>query len=336
MTSAGVSAGAKHPGASPTRRVSRLPTGTVNGGARVVPWLAAEGPLAYTPESPPHKDYFFQYGWILPGVLRPDAIRARHCYFGSWVRDEAAEAFAFWNDARAGSVARVFLKEGSLSATGLETPIAVYRHVGRLQQSLNVLIQHGSYQFLKEEDQPELPKGYVTLYRGVQKARTFRWLRFEPSRLDHAELRTWSRYLKAQEGLLSDSVLSFNSIHDRACRTETGHLNDRSRCSDRAATENGLDIAKDTFAKALWGCHLQSFTLLRELAHWKFGRNFIAFRTPLTNIRITTFVAGEHEVRIIDPNKLEPTEASGCRLVEISYAKPLPIKDRSCPKPKHD
>lgn len=73
MTSAAVSAGAKHPGPSLTRRVSRLPTGTVNGAMRVVPWLAAEGPLAYTPESPPPKDYFFQYGWILPGVLRPDS-----------------------------------------------------------------------------------------------------------------------------------------------------------------------------------------------------------------------------------------------------------------------
>jgi hypothetical protein len=307
----------------------------VNAKMRVVPWLAAEGPLAYTPESPPPKDYFFQYGWVLPGVLRLDLLRSRHCYFGSWSRPEADEAFAFWNEARAGSTAQVFLKEGSLSAVGVAAPIAVYRHVGRSQRPLYVLIQHGSYQFLKEEEQPELAKGYVTLYRGIQKARTFRWPRFEPSRLDHARRRTWSLYFRAQERMLSDSVLSFNSIHDRAWRCETGHLNDRSRCSDRVAQECGLDIAKDPFAKVLWGCHLQSFTLLRGLAHWKFGRNFIAFRTPLTNIRITTFVAGEHEARIIDPSRLEMVEMSGCRLTETNFDKPLPGNEVSCPRPKH-
>ena len=35
---------------------------------RLVPWLAAEGPLAYTPESPPVRDSFFQYGWVVPQV----------------------------------------------------------------------------------------------------------------------------------------------------------------------------------------------------------------------------------------------------------------------------
>ena len=328
MTSAPVRAGVKHPEPLSTARVSRFPTGTVNGKMRFVPWLAAEGPLAYTPEAPPPKNYFFQYGWVMPGVLRLDLLRSRHCYFGSWSRHEADEAFAFWNDARVGSTAQVFLKEGSRLALGVEAPIAVYRHVGRFQRPLHVVIQHGSYQFLKEEEQTELAQGYVTLYRGIQKARTFRWLRFDPSRLDQAQLRTWSLYLTTQERMLSDSVLSFNSIHDRACRCETGHLHDRSQCSDRVAQECGLDIAKDTFAKALWDCHLQSFSLVRWPAQRKFGPNFVAFKTPLTNIRITTFVAGEFEVRIIDPSKLEPAGASGCRLLDTSCDKPPRGKKR--------
>ena len=33
---------------------------------RLVPRLAAEGPLAYTPELPPASDSLFQYGWVLP------------------------------------------------------------------------------------------------------------------------------------------------------------------------------------------------------------------------------------------------------------------------------
>ena len=41
-------------------------------------------------------------------------------------------------------------------------------------------------------------------------------------------------------------------------------------------------------------------------------------RTPLSNIRITTFVCGETEVKVIDPNKLEIIEAVGCRVQEVS------------------
>lgn len=49
----------------------------------------------------------------------------------------------------------------------------------------------------------------------------------------------------------------------------------------------------------------------------KFGPNYVKFRTPLTNIRITTFVSNETEVKVIDPNKLEVIEAVGCRVREV-------------------
>src|SRR5690606_2840342 len=52
---------------------------------RLVPWLAAEGPLAYTPESPPARDSLFQYGWVLPQVCKP-GLR-RHVYFGALRRE---------------------------------------------------------------------------------------------------------------------------------------------------------------------------------------------------------------------------------------------------------
>jgi hypothetical protein len=37
-------------------------------------------------------------------------------------------------------------------------------------------------------------------------------------------------------------------------------------------------------------------------------------RTPLTNIRITTFFAGEHEVRVLDPSHVELLAAIGCEV----------------------
>ena len=49
----------------------------------------------------------------------------------------------------------------------------------------------------------------------------------------------------------------------------------------------------------------------------KFGPNYVKFQTPLTNIRITTFVCNETEVKVIDPNKLEIIEAVGCRVREV-------------------
>jgi len=46
---------------------------------------------------------------------------------------------------------------------------------------------------------------------------------------------------------------------------------------------------------------------------WKFGPHYVVCKTPLGNIRLTTFFAGEHEVRIIDPSQVEILEAHGCR-----------------------
>jgi hypothetical protein len=49
----------------------------------------------------------------------------------------------------------------------------------------------------------------------------------------------------------------------------------------------------------------------------KFGPSYVKFRTPLSNLRITTFVCSESEVKIIDPNKLDVIEAVGCKVREV-------------------
>ncbi len=55
---------------------SRFSTSTVIDSEYLVPWLSAEGPLAYSPTKPPARDYFFQYAWILPGIFNPRSICA--------------------------------------------------------------------------------------------------------------------------------------------------------------------------------------------------------------------------------------------------------------------
>jgi hypothetical protein len=49
----------------------------------------------------------------------------------------------------------------------------------------------------------------------------------------------------------------------------------------------------------------------------KFGPSYVKFRTPLSNLRITTFACNETEVKIIDPNKLDVIEAVGCKVREV-------------------
>jgi len=49
----------------------------------------------------------------------------------------------------------------------------------------------------------------------------------------------------------------------------------------------------------------------------KFGPNYVKLRTPLTNIRITTFVCNETEVKVIDPNKSEIIDTFGCSVQEV-------------------
>lgn len=47
----------------------------------------------------------------------------------------------------------------------------------------------------------------------------------------------------------------------------------------------------------------------------KFGPHRVVCRAPLTNIRITTFFAGEHEVRVLDPSRVELLAAIGCEVI---------------------
>ncbi len=277
-----------------------------------MPWLATEGPLAYTPESPPARDSAFQYGWVLPQVMRP-GLR-RHVYFGALHRDDARDVFAFWRDARRGVIQRVAYHEGRLVGGRIEAPIAVYRHTSWLGDSGYLFVQHGSYQWVPVEEQPELEAGYVHLHRGIGDAKAYRFWGGARTEADARNATAWDRYIALQFEVLSRSDVSFNSIHDRAKRCETGHIRDDTWMTDALATERGLDLAHDPWTRALWGAVHQSFSLRRQMSEHKFGPHRVVCRTPLCNVRITTFFAGEHEARVVDPFRVELLEAFGCEV----------------------
>lgn len=300
------------PTRDPRGAVTKKPysTTTRTSDDRLVPRLAAEGPLAYTPESPPVRDSLFQYGWVLPQVCKP-GLR-QHVYFGAIRREDAHDVFEFWRDARCGAFERVAYHEGRLAAGTIDAPIAVYRHDTRRGDRGYLFIQHGSYQCVPEDEQPELEAGYVHLHRGIGDAKLFRFWGSYRSGTDPRFASAWEKYARLQFDVLSRSDLSFNSIHDRAKRCETGHIRDDTWMTDALARERGLDIKHDPWTRALWDAAHQSFALRRWVSENKFGPHRVVCRTPLSNIRITTFFAGEHEVRVLDPSRVELLQAIGC------------------------
>lgn len=81
---------------------SRFSTRTVVDSKYLVPWLAAEGPLAYSSAEPPAKDSFFQYTWILHEIFDQCVNLREHRYFGSPLNYRARFLFDFWNNVRSG------------------------------------------------------------------------------------------------------------------------------------------------------------------------------------------------------------------------------------------
>lgn len=110
---------------APTRphQRHRVYTSTVAPDGSLVPWLAAAGPLAYTPEKPPERDYYFQYSWIVPGIFADTTNRHRHYYFGAPYRDQAKELFAFWAAARQRATKRLAFRLGTVSSETATAPV---------------------------------------------------------------------------------------------------------------------------------------------------------------------------------------------------------------------
>jgi hypothetical protein len=81
--------------------------------------------------------------------------------------------------------------------------------------------------------------------------------------------------------------------------------------SDEVAQEYGIDIEGDGFGRDLWKATHQSLSLARWVAERKFGPHYVVCNTPLDNIRLTTFFAGEHEVRILSPHRVVLLKSHG-------------------------
>ena len=217
------------------KRPQRFPPSTLDG-KEFVAWLASAGELAYSPHSPPRRDYYFQYSWIMPGVFSPGTNIRSHFWFGApWKHSpEVRRLFEFWNRARQTQLDALYVSNGSAGPAGVTAPIAGYRHPGPSTTERLILIQHGSYLIVDEESQPAIARGEAVLYRGIQQAETYTL-----HRLISADTR--ARLMNTHARTLADSVTSFNAAHCNVSRSETAHLNGRTFVLGDLCGEIGLE-----------------------------------------------------------------------------------------------
>jgi hypothetical protein len=292
----------------------RNSTATVTPSGTIVPWLAASGELAYSPDRPPTRRYHFQYSWHMPNAFED---RKEHRYFGysqslsdDW-HGRVGVLSKFWKSATDGRQRPVFVYEGKRFDEGFLAPIACYDHQGEWPYDTGyVLIQQGSYQLIAHKEQPLMQQGDLCIYRGIGKAEAFNLVDITGVEVDGQLL---IGYWQAMERSFSDSEVAFQVAHSFVKRSETGFLADKLSWHD-IAEGCGLPPSGDGLDAKLVNFHCESFSLSKHLATVKFGPNYIGFSTPATNVRLTSLFAGEYEVNVIDPRKLTFLESNGCDL----------------------
>jgi hypothetical protein len=275
----------------------------------IVPWLAGDGALSYSPFSPPHTDYYFLYNFIVPKIFRDGVNLKQHYWFGDYTGSSSYTGKLlkdFWNKSRDGKISPVIIQNVSSGLENLEAPIAIFKIYPLYSRKAHyLLIQHGSYLLIPAQSQPLIESGFVLLHRGIGSSNKFKAYQMPEDKL------LLNHYQKTLKDSLIDSIASFNTIHGATHRTETCHLLDSTHLFSKnffSSIEINHDWRK--FLTTIQQC----YTLKKEIAKYKFGPSYVTFKTPLTNIRICTYFAGEYEAKILSLDKLIPVKSIKCKL----------------------
>jgi hypothetical protein len=132
--------------------------------------------------------------------------------------------------------------------------------------------------------------------------RKFHWQAGEQALPEHQAV--LELYFDTHWKAFSDSEISFQVAHVWVRRAETGFLQWEFSWAD-IGREVGFDRLPGPYPEQLRSLRGQSFTLLQVLAERKFGPCYVRCRTPVDNVRITSFFAGEAEVQVIDPRRVD-------------------------------
>jgi hypothetical protein len=288
-------------------------TDTVLENGEIVPWLAAKGPLSYTPESPPKSDKIFDYARFMPSIFSEVRRYGNYYPFGATEFPGCPQLLGyFWNLAREKKVKPLYILNGRIWDDGsFRSPIAVYEQ--RFPVSPNnaffILIQQGRYQILPIEEQPLLPSGELTLYRGIHKFKEGE--DFYLSRSNKDEQQTLSNLAFLQNFVFSDSLRSFKVAHYQGRDFYNEHLIDRSYGDtwEKIAEEAGLTYDKKISNLATNKDRIYSLSKL--WASDKMGPNYIKYTTPVNNVVFSSWFTSGACVRILNLDLLLPTEYVG-------------------------
>lgn len=300
-----------------TYNKSKYPTFTKfydNSEERLVPWLASFGPLAFSPERPPNDESLFRYYRVLPSLFKA-MPRPEEEYFGG-IAGSTSTILDFWRFATERQLRCIAKNDGHLTPTGLSAPIAIYStDTGGPFDTYLFVLQHGSYQILEKQQQPFVEDGFFVCYRGVRNDEQFCVPGYQQELLNPAEKEAVRRYYLKTFLTMSDSVHSFLCVHAGVCLVRTDHLvNFRSLAMD---SDDFFDVGtQHIFEFFRWIFNNQCFSFRLNTASGKFGPNYFKIKTPIDNVWITSLFAGEAELKLINPNRVEILEANGCVPVE--------------------
>ena len=293
----------------------KFSTSTITSDNTIVPWLAADGPLAYSPFLPPIDDYFFLYNFMFPNIFSQNVNLREHHWFGDPAGQNSFDIRflrSFWEDARYGCVQPIFNYEPTNDLINFEAPIAIFKHkLKYLRKSHYLFIQHGSYLEIPISEQPLIEDGFVQIYRGIGTTKEFNFYRMPEDK------HLIDQYRSICMNYLSDSSKSFILAHANTFRCETGHLKSS---IETFSIDHSDDVEISTNLRKLQIVTNQCYTLCKNIAKNKFGPAYVAFKTPITNIRICTFFAGESEVKVLSLDKLIPIKATRCKFKSDNIA----------------
>jgi hypothetical protein len=209
-------------------------------------------------------------------------------------------------------VSPVSIQNVSAGLDNFEAPIAIFKIYPRApyqRKPYYLFIQHGSYLLIPAKSQPLIESGFVLLYRGIGSLNKFKAYQMPKENL------LLGHYKETLKKSFLDSVTSFNTIHGSIHRTETSHLLDSSHLfSENFSSNRQINHDWRKFLTNIQQC----YTLNKEIAKFKFGPSYVVFKTPVNNIRICTYFAGEYEAKIVSLDRLTPVKAIKCKL-ETEY-----------------
>lgn len=282
---------------------TRLPDG------RIVPWLAAKGPLSFTPENPPTDLSLHDYGRIMPGLFTKEA----KYLWGISEHDGGVETLKyFWQCAADNNLERVHVLYGEKENPFFKAPMAVYKNK---TSDMYMLMQNGVYQFVRGGDHPRIAEGFVRIHCGIGTNSTYvhkmLWSRDQSlSQLSDQDRQIIRAFFKIHEVNSSDSILNFIAGHQAIVRPNTAHIQVTGGKQQKVRANQSVQRKAEELYRRI--STENCFSLNPRISQQKFGPNYGVLDTPLSNIRLTSWFAGESEVRLINPIFARVVSTQGC------------------------